>query len=58
MGFSVPNRTAPARYSMCVNDLFQFRAVAVHTMPDSFPARKTILYIVRAAQSLSWEKTL
>ena len=27
--------TAPAPFSMCVNDLFQFCAVAVHTIPCS-----------------------
>ena len=25
--------------SLCVNDLFQFGAVAVHTIPDSFSCR-------------------
>ena len=31
------HQTLPARCSMCVNDLFQLYAVAVHTIPDRFP---------------------
>ena len=34
-----PRPTAPARCSMCVNDLFQFCTVAIHTMQDSFSCR-------------------
>ena len=32
------HQTLPARCSMCVNDLFQLYAVAVHTIPDRFPS--------------------
>ena len=34
-----PRPSAPAPFSMCVNDLFQFCAVAVHTIQDSFSCR-------------------
>ena len=34
-----PPPTPPARCSKCVNDLFQFCAVAVHAIQDSFSCR-------------------
>ena len=36
--------TVPARCLMCMNDLFQFDSVAVHTIPNSFLHRHEKLF--------------
>ena len=53
-GTTRPSRpTAPLRCLMCVKDLFQFCAVAVQAIVDSFSARKALLCAYLPAE-YSW----